>query len=128
MAKGNQVLRKFNKKVTNPILGSLAGKKYFYASLVKHTGRRSGKVYATPVLARRIENGFAFVLPYGMDVDWYQNIIATGTCRLISNGEEFSLINPKLVEAGTGMSYYGKLNSLVFRILKIDKFFIMEIK
>jgi deazaflavin-dependent oxidoreductase (nitroreductase family) len=127
MAKGNLAVRKFNKAVTNPILGALAGKKYFYASLVKHTGRRSGKTYATPVLVKKIADGFAFVLPYGTDVDWYRNILASRRCDLLSQGKEYSLVNPKPVETRTGFAYYGKIYSIIFKALRIAHFFTMEI-
>ncbi|HUH69305.1 MAG TPA: nitroreductase, partial [Mycobacterium sp.] len=54
----------------------LAGRKHWYASAIRHAGRRSGKQYATPVVADRVADGFVIPLPYGTRVDWLQNVLA----------------------------------------------------
>ena len=48
----------FNKFVLNPVMMHLAGRKNWYASVIRHTGRRTGKTYATPVLAEQVASGF----------------------------------------------------------------------
>ncbi|GFG50325.1 hypothetical protein MAGR_17660 [Mycolicibacterium agri] len=40
-------IRMFNKHVLNPAMLHLAGRKHFYAGVIRHTGRRSGKRYTT---------------------------------------------------------------------------------
>ena len=47
-------VRAFNKRLLNPLMLRLAGRKYWYASVIEHTGRRSGKHYATPVATERV--------------------------------------------------------------------------
>ena len=42
-------VRVFNKRLLNPLMLRFAGRKYWYASVIEHTGRRSGKHFATPV-------------------------------------------------------------------------------
>jgi hypothetical protein len=51
----------------------LAGRRHWYASVIWHRGRRSGKEYAIPVVVKPIEEGFIVPLPYGEDVDWLKN-------------------------------------------------------
>ncbi|RXS80310.1 nitroreductase, partial [Geobacillus sp. PK12] len=63
--RGRDVVRTFNKRVLNPVMLRLAGKRYWYAAVLRHTGRRSGKRYATPVVVERTANGFIIPLPYG---------------------------------------------------------------
>lgn len=63
-------MRTFNKYVLNPPMRLPAGRKHWYASVIRHIGRRSGKAYATPVVAERVPDGFVIPLPYGADVDW----------------------------------------------------------
>jgi hypothetical protein len=45
------VVRVFDKRVLNPAMMMLAGRRRWYASVLRHKGRRSGKEYATPVVA-----------------------------------------------------------------------------
>jgi hypothetical protein len=51
-------VRVFNKYVLTPTMLRLAGRKYWYASVILHTGRHSGKNYATPVVADRVTDWF----------------------------------------------------------------------
>jgi hypothetical protein len=58
-------LRQANKKVLNPLMLHLAGKRHWYAAKVEHVGRRSGRHHETPVVAVPVEGGLAIPLPYG---------------------------------------------------------------
>lgn len=79
-------VRIFNKHVLNPLMLNLAGRKHWYASVIRHTGRRSAKIYATPVVADRVPDGFILPLPYGTDVDWLRNLLASGEAALTAVG------------------------------------------
>src|SRR5215218_6462770 len=57
-------VRTFNKHVFNPAMVRLAGRRHWYAAAIRHKGRRSGKEYATPVVAELVEDGFIVPLPY----------------------------------------------------------------
>jgi len=59
-------VRVFNKHVTNPPMMALAGRRYWYAAVIRHEGRRSGKEYATPVKAVPVEGGFVVPLTYAV--------------------------------------------------------------
>ena len=65
--------------------------------VLTHIGRSSNKTYHTPLDAHRVENGFVFILVYGSQSDWVQNILAAGTAGLAIGKEQFDLINPRLV-------------------------------
>ena len=64
---------KVNKRVFNPI-ELRRGKR----PTLTHIGRKSGKEYVTPLDAHEIDDGFLFVLVYGSQCDWVQNILASG--------------------------------------------------
>jgi len=83
-------VRVFNKYVLNPAMLNLAGRKHWYAALIRHTGRRSGKHYATPVVADRFADGFILPLPYGTGVDWLRNVLAAGRATVRVGGENFA--------------------------------------
>ena len=57
----------------------LAGKRWnLIFAVVEHRGRRSGRVYSTPVAARRTPGGFIVSLAFGAQVDWHRNLLAAG--------------------------------------------------
>jgi deazaflavin-dependent oxidoreductase (nitroreductase family) len=67
----------FNKHVTNKIILIFAGWLPPFA-VISHVGRRSGRVYRTPVLAFKSGEGYVVALTYGRDVDWVKNLLAAG--------------------------------------------------
>jgi deazaflavin-dependent oxidoreductase (nitroreductase family) len=64
---------------------------------VTHRGRRSGRVYRTPVNVFRRGSTYLFVLTYGSDADWVRNILAAGGCSLRTRGRTVSLVHPELL-------------------------------
>lgn len=87
----------FNKHVLNPVMLQVAGSRYWYAARLEHVGRRSGKHYATPIVARRVTGGFAVPLPYGTDVDWLRNLRAAGHAELVVAGSRYVIDEPRVV-------------------------------
>jgi deazaflavin-dependent oxidoreductase (nitroreductase family) len=77
----------------------LAGRRYWYAVRLKHNGRRSGRTYATPVVARAVPGGFAIPLAYGRDVDWHRNLTAAGRGVLAVHGTRYTITKPHTVPA-----------------------------
>lgn len=69
-------LRRFNRKVTNPLMMIFAGRRVY--TVVNHVGRRSKKLYHTPVLGQPAGENFFIPLPYGADTDWCLNVLAGG--------------------------------------------------
>lgn len=95
------VIRVFNKHVLNPVMLRLAGRRHFYASVIYHAGRRSGKAYRTPVVAERVTDGFVVPLPYGERVDWVRNLLARGVGSVEYDGKIYPVRTPTVVEAAT---------------------------
>jgi len=83
---------KFNKRVTNP----LQLKRGSWPVLT-HVGRTSGATYRTPLEVHPIESGYIFVLVYGSDSDWVQNVLAAGIATLDVADATFELVNPRLI-------------------------------
>lgn len=92
-------VRVFNKHWLNPLMLRLAGRKHWYASVIEHTGRRSEKHYATPVVAERVPDGFLVPLPYGTGVDWLRNITAAGHATIRAHGRRYSVVQPEVISA-----------------------------
>ncbi len=96
-------IRTSNRYLLNPLMLRLAGHKNWYAAAIEHTGRRSGKVYTTPVVAERIDGGFVIPLPYGTGVDWLQNVRAAGRAAISSQGEKYEVVQPEIIDAAEAL-------------------------
>ncbi len=94
-------VRVFNKHVLNPVMKIVAGQKYWYAGVIEHTGRRSGKKYSTPVVIERVSDGFIIPLPYGTEVDWLRNVMAAGEATLRVHGETCHAVEPEMIDVAT---------------------------
>jgi deazaflavin-dependent oxidoreductase (nitroreductase family) len=85
----------FNRRVTNKLTGKIAGWLPGFA-IVVHRGRRSGKVYRTPINAFRTASGYRVALTYGAETEWVRNVLAAGGCELIVRGRRVRLVEPQL--------------------------------
>ena len=75
--------------------------------VVVHRGRRSGRLYQTPVNVFATEDGYVLVLTYGPDTDWVKNVLAAGGCELRTRGRAIRLTSPRLFSAMTGATAKG---------------------
>jgi deazaflavin-dependent oxidoreductase (nitroreductase family) len=96
-------IRTWNKYVLNPLMSTLAGRKYWYAAAIRHTGRKSGKQYSTPVGVERVQDGFIIPLAYGTRVDWLQNVTAAGRATISAKGETYDVTEPEVIDAATAL-------------------------
>jgi deazaflavin-dependent oxidoreductase (nitroreductase family) len=64
--------------------------------VVVHAGRKSHRVYRTPVLLFRRGNRFLVALTYGRDSEWVRNVVAQNGCELETEGRRLQLTNPYL--------------------------------
>jgi deazaflavin-dependent oxidoreductase (nitroreductase family) len=87
---------RFNRHVTNRLLGRLAPVLPGFG-IVEHVGRRSGRVFRTPVNVFRRPGGYIIALTYGPNSDWVRNVLARGGCVLQTRGRRLRLVNARLV-------------------------------
>jgi len=95
--RGRDAVRRFNRRWLNPVMLRMAGRPNWYAARLEHVGRRSGRLYATPVVAKPVTGGYAVPLPYGRHVDWLRNQEAAGHARLQVDGQLYRVANPRIV-------------------------------
>ena len=93
-------LAKFNIIFTNRITGLFAG--WFPGfGIVTHVGRKSGKVYRTPINVFRTPRGFVVALTYSSSSEWVKNVLVAGGCELKTQGKRYQLSAPKVVHDPT---------------------------
>lgn len=115
-------LRTFNKYVFNPAMLQLAGRKHWYAGVIRHTGRRSRKSYVTPVVADRVTDGFIVPLPYGTGVDWLSNVLAAGEATVTVGGQTYDVVEPEVIDAAVALPQLSERRRRAYARFGIDNF------
>jgi deazaflavin-dependent oxidoreductase (nitroreductase family) len=92
-------LARFNRRLPNRVIGTIAGRRLSPVAFMVHQGRSSGRQYRTPVLPLPLADGFLVSLPYGPERDWVRNVLAAGRCGLLRGGRRFELADPRLLDA-----------------------------
>jgi len=65
--------------------------------VICHRGRRSGRLYRTPVNAYRRGSTLAIVVLYGEESDWVRNVLA-GSAQVVRAGRTHELLRPRIVD------------------------------
>jgi deazaflavin-dependent oxidoreductase (nitroreductase family) len=88
-------IRPFTTHVFNPI-SRMFVKWLPGFGVLDYRGRRSGKHYRTPMNVFRSGHDRIFALTYGSDVNWVQNVLASGEADLEQRGRTIHLTDPEL--------------------------------
>jgi deazaflavin-dependent oxidoreductase (nitroreductase family) len=89
-------IARFNRRVTNRLLGPLASYLPGFG-VVMYTGRKTRRLYRSPVNVFPRAGGFVIALTYGPESDWVRNVLAGGGCALETRGRALRLTRPRLV-------------------------------
>src|SRR6202047_496293 len=90
----------FNLAVTNRITSRFAARLPGFGILT-HVGRKSGRLYRTPVNVFRVPEGFLIALTYGRESEWVRNVLAAGGCELETRHVLYQLSAPTIVHDPT---------------------------
>jgi deazaflavin-dependent oxidoreductase (nitroreductase family) len=66
-------------------------------AVVSHVGRRSRRVYRTPVNLFRDDDRYVIALTYGADSQWVRNVLAAGAVDIETRGRRLHLVAPEVV-------------------------------
>jgi hypothetical protein len=116
------------KYTLNPLTRRLASSSFGPFTIVRHVGRRSGKVYETPIIVSPVQDGFVIELTYGYDVDWHKNVLAAGGCTLIWHGKEYVIDKIEPLDAETGRAAFPPPFKQILRMLKKEHFEKMKVQ
>jgi deazaflavin-dependent oxidoreductase (nitroreductase family) len=86
----------FNLAVTNRITSRFANRLPGFGILT-YVGRKSGRLYRTPVNVFRAPDGFLIALTYGRDSEWVRNVLSAGGCQLETGRLQYQLSAPTIV-------------------------------
>jgi hypothetical protein len=119
-------MRFLNKRIFNRVTLKFAGSAYSPISIIRHLGRCSGTIYATPIIVEPVGDTFLFALPYGSKVDWYRNILAAGRGTVIWHGKEYPVESPQPLPVGTGLHALPFILRLIVWIVGVQHFIQMK--
>jgi len=111
----------FTNRITSLFAGWLPG-----FGILTHVGRKSGKVYRTPVNVFRTTNGFIIALTYSSQSEWVKNALAAGRCELKTRGKKYQLSAPKVIRDPTRRRFPFPVR-LVLRIVGADEYMELSI-
>lgn len=110
-----------------PVLGGDA--QYVHApmtALLRHTGRRSGRSYATVVGAWLNGEMIVGSLTFGNQIDWVRNVVAAGCCSIRLDGRDYEATHPEFLDRDQAKALYMPVSSRMerasFRLLGIRQF------
>lgn len=109
-------------RVLNPLIIRFAGGWWFpMFSVLRHRGRRSGQVYATPISAMPRGDFFWLGLTFGEDAAWARNIVAAGECDLRYRGTDYHLTQPAVLDASAVRSQLPPVMGFGLKMLGVPK-------
>lgn len=88
----------FNKYVNNRVQRLWAWALPPWA-ILRHTGRKSGAVYRTPIVGFVGADGFAVPLLYGEKSEWARNLLAADGGIIERKGRKYELQSPRIVDS-----------------------------
>jgi len=113
-------------RAVNPIVLRAAGRSAIPIAVVFHSGRRSGRHYATPVIAFPTGNGFVITLPYGSGTNWCQNVLASGRGSIRWHGVDYWALRAAVVGPGEALPLLSSGLRRLMRLVRIRQFLIIH--
>ena len=90
-------------------------------SFVRHTGRRSGRTFETPLVLGQVPDGFIAELTYGTEVNWYRNILKSGG-EIGHRGHMYRITSVEDYPREEGLRAFGPIRGVVLRMLRRKDF------
>jgi deazaflavin-dependent oxidoreductase (nitroreductase family) len=110
----------FHRAITNRIANRFAARVPGFA-IVTNVGRKSGRLYRTPVNVFREPDGFLIALTYGRDSGWVRNVLAAGGCQLETRCMRYQLFAPVIVHDATRRRF-PPIVRIVLRLIDANDF------
>jgi deazaflavin-dependent oxidoreductase (nitroreductase family) len=112
-----------NKRVFNPL-----ELRRGVRPVLTHVGRSSQKTYRTPLDAHPVDGGYIFIMMYGSDSDWVQNVLAAGAATLEVGGDEFELASPRLVSKEDAWQLLSATTKAPPSFLRVTEYLQMDVR
>jgi deazaflavin-dependent oxidoreductase (nitroreductase family) len=115
-------IRYFNKYLLNRLTIRSAGSAHSHFAIIRHVGRRSGKVYETPIIVMPKGEDFVLALTYGPKVDWYRNLLASEQGTVLWHGKKYTISKPEKLDRSTALAVFSPLQQRILRFANVQDF------
>jgi len=90
-------------------------------AVVRHRGRKSGKLYSTPIAVRPTPDGFILPLPWGEGTDWCRNLRAAGGGVIRWGGADIEITDPEVMDVAAAMRFFDAYMRPIMKLIGIKK-------
>jgi deazaflavin-dependent oxidoreductase (nitroreductase family) len=112
----------------NPLVLLIAGRRWMpVVGILRHRGRRTGRMYATPIGMRPLGNSFVIPRTFSENAAWYLNIKAAGGATVKYLGRTYDLVDPQVVDYPTARSAFPRYELLQFRLIGINEYLRLQV-
>ena len=115
---------RFNKRFTNRFIEPVA-RRFSNFAIVEHRGRRSDRVYRTPINLFARDDHFIAALTYGPEADWVRNVLAGGGTVEI-RGEIRAISAATVIDRAAVWPALPRVVRLALRVLRVSDFLALE--
>ena len=113
----------------NPLTLLIAGRSWMpIVGVIRHRGRRSGRMYSTPLGMRRLGDYFFMPRTFGESAAWYRNLKAAGWGVATYRGHDYRLVEPEVVDYATAAPAFPRYELWQFRVVGITQYLRMRIQ
>ena len=114
-------------RAVEPVASHMAGNRWFPLwAILRHTGRTSGRVYATPVVGLRTPDGFMIPLPFGDQTQWAKNLFAAGGGSLRFAGREYRVAEPQVIDHEAAKAHLSRVLAFVTARLGLRQYVLVR--
>ena len=114
-------------RAVEPVASHMAGNRWFPLwAILRHTGRTSGNVYATPVVGLRTPDGFMIPLPFGDATQWAKNLFAAGGGSLRFAGREYRVAEPQVIDHEAAKAHLSRVLAFVTARLGLRQYVLVR--
>ncbi|MHA7132663.1 PNPOx family protein [Oerskovia turbata] len=130
-----RAIARTNRRRLNPLVLRVSASVPPFAT-VHHRGRRSGRQYATPVMAFRAppstdarrEVRVVIALTYGPEVDWLRNVEFAGTFHLTRGGRDYVVDDLRRRRGADGLRLVPGAIRVALRGLRVDELLVGRVR
>src|ERR1700747_3717224 len=106
---------RFVARFANPLVLLIATRRWMpIVGVLRHAGRKTGRVYSTPLGMRRLGDSFVMPLTFGHSAGWYRNVTASGRCEVVYRGRTYALAVPEVIDYAGAMAAFPRYELFLF--------------
>lgn len=114
-------------RLINPLTLLIAGHRWMpIVGVLRHRGRLSGRMYATPLGMRPLGDFFYMPRTFGENAAWYRNVDAAGWAVVSYMGRDYQLVDPQVVDYASAAPAFPRYELLQFRLVGITEYLRMR--